>query len=220
MIPDEEDEGVPAEFASPACLMHEVDPAYMGLPQPTLGAWRSAERERLIGLRMNMPQAERAAAANAITHHIETIAGDLRGRRVSAYWPFRGEPDLRPLMERVWEKGGEALLPIVIAKAQPLVFRRWRQGDPLEKGVWNIPVPAAGPFVEPDIVIAPVVGYDPAGYRLGYGGGFFDRTLAAMAVRPLIIGVGYDIQAIATIRPQSYDIPMSVIITQHGPVKG
>lgn len=206
-----------AGFASPACLAHEVDPGYMGLPQPgglTLAAWRKAERERLIALRLAMPQAERQAASEAIAERLAARIGPFAGRTVSFYWPFRGEPDLRPLAERVWAEGGTALLPVVVAKAAPLLFRAWRSGEPLEKGVWNIPVPAEGDAREPDVVIAPVVGYDSACYRLGYGGGFFDRTLAALGGRATAIGVGYGLQRIATIRPQPYDIPMSAVVTE------
>ncbi|MCB1433869.1 MAG: 5-formyltetrahydrofolate cyclo-ligase, partial [Alphaproteobacteria bacterium] len=77
-----------------------------------------------------------------------------------------------------------------------------------------IPVPALGPSVLPDVTIAPLVGFDADGFRLGYGGGFFDRTLAAMAQKPLTIGVGYDFQRMASIRPQPYDVPMDVIVTE------
>jgi 5,10-methenyltetrahydrofolate synthetase len=104
----------------------------------------------------------------------------------------------------------------VVEKGRPLVFRVWRQGDKLERGVWNIPVPAEGEPVFPDIVIAPLVGFDPSNYRLGYGGGFFDRTLAAMPKKPLVIGVGYMSSALPTIYPQPHDIPMDAIVTEKG----
>ena len=97
---------------------------------------------------------------------------------------------------------------MVIEKGRPLQFRAYRPGDRLEKGVWNIPIPAEGTAVVPDVVLAPVVGFDPHNYRLGYGGGFFDRTLAALPSRPLVIGLGYASQAIATIYPQPHDIAM------------
>jgi 5-formyltetrahydrofolate cyclo-ligase len=80
--------------------------------------------------------------------------------------------------------------------------------------VWNIPVPKYGEEVYPDVVIAPVVGYDQSAYRLGYGGGFFDRTLAAIPKQPLVIGVGYSHAAIPTIHPQPHDIPMDKIVTE------
>ncbi len=148
-----------------------------------------------------------------IAERIDALIGEPNGRVVSLYWPFRGEPDLRPWMASLAARGGVPALPVVVAKAQPLVFRAYRPGDPLEKGVWNIPVPAAGAPVQPGVVIAPLVGVDPGNYRLGYGGGFFDRTLAAMPDKPLVIGVGYDLQRIATIHPQPHDIPMDQVVT-------
>jgi 5,10-methenyltetrahydrofolate synthetase len=135
---------------------------------------------------------------------------------VSAYWPFRGEPDLRPWLEELRRRGARTALPVVVAKATPLVFRLWRQGDRLERGVWNIPVPADGEVVEPHVALAPVVGYDAACYRLGYGGGFFDRTLAQLPASTFAIGVGYAEAEIATIHPQPYDIPMRHVVTESG----
>ena len=84
----------------------------------------------------------------------------------------------------------------------------------MERGFWNIPVPVAGPEVAPDILLAPVVGFDDAGYRLGHGGGYFDRTLAAREPRPRAIGVGLASARLATIHPQPHDIPMQAIVTE------
>jgi 5-formyltetrahydrofolate cyclo-ligase len=97
-----------------------------------------------------------------------------------------------------------------------LFFGLGGPGEPLANGVWNIPVPATTDEVVPDIVIAPVVGFDRACYRLGYGGGFFDRTLATMKNSPRKLGVGYRQQALLTIHPQPHDIPMDMIITEQG----
>jgi len=119
-------------------------------------------------------------------------------------------------MASVNQRGGLTALPVVVEKAHPLVFRAYRPGDRLEKGVWNIPIPAQGDAVFPDVVIAPIVGVDPGNYRLGYGGGFFDRTLASMPKKPLVIGVGYEMQRIATIQPQPHDIAMDMIVTEAG----
>ncbi len=102
----------------------------------------------------------------------------------------------------------------MVAKGQPLVFRSWAPGEKLEKGVWNIPIPAGGEQVLPDLVIAPLVGFDEAGYRLGYGGGFYDRTLAAMPARPQTIGVGFGFARLATIFPQWHDIPMDSLVVE------
>lgn len=181
---------------------------------PDVALWRKAERERLIAARLALSAERRQQMTVAIVAGIETRIGDVAGRTISVYWPFRGEPDLRPWIASVCERGGTIALPVVVEKARPLVFRCYKPGDSLEKGVWNIPIPAAGTVAIPDVVISPVVGADPRNYRLGYGGGFFDRTLAALQRKPLVIGIGYDLQRIATIHPQPHDIPMDVIVTE------
>ncbi|HEX2525461.1 MAG TPA: 5-formyltetrahydrofolate cyclo-ligase [Geminicoccus sp.] len=206
------------EFASPACFMHELDPAYTGLPPPReeVMRWRKEERARLIAKRLAVPAAERAAMTEGIVRGLDELLGDPAARVVSVYWPFRGEPDLRGWMAGVTARGGICALPIVREKKAPLVFRAWKEGDRMERGIWNILVPADGPDIRPDVVIAPLVGFDPACFRLGYGGGYFDRTLATFAEKPLVVGVGYGHQAIATIHPQPHDIPMDVIVTEAG----
>jgi 5-formyltetrahydrofolate cyclo-ligase len=181
-----------------------------------IAAWRKAERERLIGMRLAIDAATRHQFSVRIAATLDKLAGDISGRIVSLYWPIRGEADLRPWAERIRARGGFCALPVVVAKRTPLVFRAWDADTRLERGVWNIPVPAEGNAVTPDIVIAPVVGYDRACYRLGYGGGFFDRTLAAMPIRPRVIGVGYGCAEIATIQPQPHDIRMDMIVTEQG----
>ncbi len=96
-----------------------------------------------------------------------------------------------------------------------MAFRLWEPDTKMERGIWNIPVPAAAPPITPDVVIAPLVGFDRGCYRLGYGGGYFDRTLAAFAVRPLTVGVGYSSSELTSIRPQTHDIPMHMIVTEN-----
>ncbi|WP_421989625.1 5-formyltetrahydrofolate cyclo-ligase [Roseococcus sp.] len=209
------------DYASPACFLHEVDPDYLGYPpepdaeqRRDVARWRKAERERLIALRLAVDPQTRRQESEAIAAGLDAALGEVAGRIVSAYWPFRGEPDLRPWLERIHARGGRCALPVVVEKARPLVFREWTPGAALARGVWNIPIPAEGAEVVPEIVIAPVVGFDPGAYRLGYGGGFFDRTLAAMAVRPRVLGVGASRAAISTIFPQPHDIPMDAIVTE------
>lgn len=186
-----------------------VDP----LAWPEVARWRKAERERLIAARLAIPAETRGQWSNAIATGLDAVIGDVSGKMISLYWPFRGEPDLRNWGIRVLERGGRLALPVVIQKGWPLEYRIWSPGDPLERGVWNILVPSRGPAVQPDVVIAPVVGFDDKHYRLGYGGGFFDRTLAIMPKKPLTIGVGYRQSRISTIYPQPHDIPMDVVVT-------
>jgi 5,10-methenyltetrahydrofolate synthetase len=178
--------------------------------------WRKAERERLIAARLATSADDRAAWAAEIAQGLDSVIGDVTGLIVSVYWPFRGEPDLRAWMKQVTARGGRCALPVVVEKGQPLIFRCWADEEPLERGVWNIPIPAAGPSVVPDVTIAPVVGFDPQCYRLGYGGGFFDRTLASLPKKPRVFGVGYELQAIHTIHPLPHDISMNAIVTEKG----
>ncbi len=213
--PDDED-------GSPACMMHLVDPASGMLSdedprqQQDLKRWRTVERERLIALRLAIPAEERRRLSERIARELDRLLGDLSGRTVAAYLPFRGEPDLRFWIEGLSMRGAIAALPVVVAPRSPLEFRTWSRGEPLRPGVWNIPVPAGGTVVTPDVVIAPVVGYDAACYRLGHGGGFYDRTLAALPRRPRILGVGYERLALRTIYPQTYDVPMDAVVTEAG----
>ncbi len=218
-----DNEDLPEDYNSPPCMMHLVDPATGQVAadrdlrqQQDLKRWRTVERERLIALRLAIGADERRRFSASIAHELDRILGDVSGKTVSGYLPFRGEPDLRSWLEGLQARGAVCALPVVIAPRSPLVFRTWRRGEPLQPGVWNIPVPVGGEKVTPDIVIAPVVGYDEACYRLGHGGGFYDRTLAAMQRRPRILGVGYRRLAVRTIYPQSYDVPMDMIVTEAG----
>ena len=163
--------------------------------------WRKAERQRLIVERLAIPGDIRRRYAEQIAASLDEVIGEVYGRVISAYWPFRGEPDLRGFMGRVLSRAGRCALPVVVERGKPLVFRPWSPSEPLAKGVWNIPVPASTEVVLPDVVIAPVVGFDRACYRLGYGGGFFDLTLATMKNSPLKLGVGYRQQALVTNPP-------------------
>jgi len=216
----EEDESANVP-ASPVCYAGELDAEALRPLSPEAQArqvaqWRRQERERLIALRQARPAAERAAAAARVAQELDRLIAPDKDAFVSLYWPFRGELDLRGWMRGFVARGGRVALPVVVAKGQPLVFREWRPGIKMAHGVWKIPIPAEGPEVTPSVVIAPLVGHDPACYRLGYGGGFFDRTLAGFAEPPLKIGVGDGSGAIASIFPQPHDIPMDVIVTEAG----
>lgn len=182
---------------------------------PSVAIWRRAERERLIAARLALPVQERRRLGQAISRQLEITLGEVAGLVISAYWPFRGEPDLRELMSYLINRGSRIVLPVVVERGRPLTFREWMPGAPLERGIWNIPVPAEGAKeLRPDIVLAPVVGFDDACYRLGYGGGYYDRTLASIANHPKTLGVGYEMSALPTIMPQPHDIAMQVVVTE------
>ncbi|MGE0238484.1 MAG: 5-formyltetrahydrofolate cyclo-ligase [Parvibaculaceae bacterium] len=220
-------DGLPGRFASPPCLAAEIAPDYFDPlavdPQQALDVarWRSAERKRLRTARLELPAEARAAVAQAIATHLDAVIakhlGDPSGHVVSGYWPIKAEPDLRFWMESLVARGACLALPVVETPATPLVFRAWHPGTRMERGHWNIPVPPAdAPRLVPEVALAPLVGWDGAGYRLGYGGGYFDRTLAALSPKPFVIGVGLHSARIATIFPQPHDIGLDAIVTEAG----
>ena len=185
---------------------------------PAVRAWRKAERDRLVAARVALPRAERDGANAAIGAALEQLTLRRGGGLVGFYWPFKGEFDARPLARRLIGQGLRFALPVVVEKGAPLDFREWRPGIRLVPGIWQIPVPADGPTVTPDLVWVPLLGFDSAGYRLGYGGGYYDRTLGRAVPRPFAVGIGYERVRLASIRPQPHDIPMDAIVTEAGVV--
>ena len=163
-----------------------------------------------------MPRNERERVGSIVSDVIRDCVPELTGGCVGFYWPFKGELDLRDLVCGHIENGAKAALPVVVERAQPLEFWSWRPHMRLHRGIWNIPIPAERHPVDPTALLVPLLGFDKAGYRLGYGGGFYDRTLAAMTPRPLTIGVGLELGRLETIHPQSHDIPMDAIVTDAG----
>lgn len=140
--------------------------------------------------------------------------------RVAAFcWPVRHEPDLRALLAAWSAAGTRAALPVVVAAEAPLAFRAWEPGSLLEPDRYGIPTPVAGEFLVPDLILLPLNGFDAAGYRLGYGGGYFDRTLAALVPRPLAVGVGFEINRLETILPGPHDQRLDWIVTEAGAVR-
>ena len=179
-------------------------------------AWRKSLRARLIEARNALPAETLTRYREIIDRYLERgFAGLARG--VLAFcWPYKGEYDARFLARTLREQGAVTALPVVVAPKTPLVFREWHPGVRLDSGVLGIPYPVGSREVAPDSVIVPLVGFDDAGYRLGYGGGYFDRTLEALARRPVVIGVAYEGAHLDTIHPQPHDIPMDWIVTERG----
>lgn len=211
----EEDPNATIQCSSPPCFMHELDPSWLGfMPWLEVRAWRKAQRARLIADRLAPPREARAVRDAAITPRIRAALPPMAGVVVGFYWPMRGEYDPRPLARALHAEGVQLALPVVVAKAAPMVFRPWFPGARLVPGIWDIPVPAEGEPVAPDLLLVPLVGFDAGRYRLGYGGGYYDRTLAAMPKRPTTIGIGFEQGSLATIHPQPHDIPMDVIVTE------
>lgn len=209
------------EYASPACSRHELDPGYLGaeeVPRSTVDVtiWRRAQRQRLVAARAALAAETRARCDGIILAALEVEILAQEARTVSLYWPIRGEPNVQPLFARLVARGVVTALPVVVEQDQPLQFRSWAPGEALAPGVWGIPVPARENRMIPELIVAPVVGFDARGFRLGYGGGYYDRTLAALAPRPYFLGVGYAESALESIYPQPYDQRLDAIVTEDG----
>jgi 5-formyltetrahydrofolate cyclo-ligase len=178
-------------------------------------AWRKARRAELIALRKAIDPHVRHAEDARIAEFLLAGFPMLANMTVGFYWPFNGEVDPRVAILRLRERGARAALPVVIEKNAPLEFREWTPDVATVPGVFGLPVPQSAK-VTPDAVLMPPVGFDARGYRLGYGGGYFDRTLAAVAPQPLKIGIAREVSRIDTIHPQPHDIAMDFVITPIG----
>lgn len=181
-----------------------------------ISAWRKQQRSALIARREAVSLTQHQAWNKTMTSFLLTAFAPLAGVTIGFCWPYRNEFDARFAIRHFREHGASAALPAVVDKSGPLQFRKWWPGAPMVAGVYDIPVPDGTETVYPDAVIVPMNGYDEQGYRLGYGGGYFDRTLSAATPRPLVIGTGYEFSRLPTICPQPHDIAMEFIVTESG----
>ncbi len=179
-------------------------------------AWRALARADLLARRTALPAEDRRRMDARVTELLEFGFGALRGLVVGTYWPMKGEFDPRVAVKRLRDRGARAALPVVVQKAAPLQFREWWPGLETRPGVFGLPVPQGSPVVVPDALLIPPVGIDAMGYRLGYGGGYFDRTLAALSPQPLKVAVAREASRMDTIHPQPHDIPMDFVVTEAG----
>lgn len=137
---------------------------------------------------------------------------------VAGYRPIRSEIDPTPLLRAASAQGAQLCLPVVETADSPLRFRAWAPGDPLAKGAFGVEIPADGPWVEPDLVIVPLLAFDGSGARLGYGGGFYDRTLAGLRAARTIraVGLAYAAQQVETIPVEPTDQRLDGVATENG----
>lgn len=176
--------------------------------------WRRSERERLIEQRIQAGHKQRSEWNLSIQEQLIEWFKDKEPLAVGFYWPFKGEFDARPLIHELLSQGHSAALPVVVQPKTAMEFRDYRKGEELEPGVWKIPVPKRRDIVIPHVLIVPLVGFDSSNYRLGYGGGYYDRTLAKLPDETITLAVGYSYTAMETIHPQDFDIPMTQVFTE------
>lgn len=178
-----------------------------------LATRRTQWRRELLTLRATMPASARAEAELTIravlTAHLAEFEGVL-----GFYWPIQHEYDARPAVTE-WLAASSlrrAVLPVVVKRAAPLKFREWTPATTMQGAGFGTSVPASGNWTDPDALLVPLVGFDDQHYRLGYGGGYYDRTLAALPRRPHTAGIGFKIGRLASIEPQSYDLKLDRLI--------
>lgn len=180
-------------------------------------AWRRALRRDMVARRAALSEAEHDVLSARIVAHL--IAALPAPRVVAFCWPIKHEPDVRAIVPHWSGCSTRAALPVVVQEGAPLAFRHWAPETPLELDRYGIPTPMAGEWLIPDLILLPLNGFDGEGYRLGYGGGYFDRTLAALTPRPLAVGVGFEINRLPSIRPESHDQRLDWLVTEAGAVR-
>ena len=181
-----------------------------------LSEWRKHQRKQLIAAREAISDEVHQQWSQAISDFLKQGFPQLQKMTIGIYWPFRGEYDPRLIAQYFRQQGATLALPEIIGKNEPLCFREWLPDTPMRNGAYDIPVPVEARTVRVDAVIIPMVGFDQQGYRLGYGSGYFDRTLATYQPRPLTIGIAFEIQRLETVYPQPHDIAMHYVVTEAG----
>ena len=183
------------------------------------GLFRRMLRKQLIKCRMSLSGDQHGRLSVAVCDHLKVGFPELARLRVAFCWPMKNEPDLRPLMS-LWLESGlsgfMALLPVVQEEGEPLAFRAWRPDCPMSKDRYGIPTPSEGAFIVPEALLIPLNAFDTNGYRLGYGGGYFDRTLVDLNPVPLSIGVGFELSRVDSICPEAHDVRLDAVVTEAG----
>ena len=190
-----------------------MNPADRSTGLSDLATCRVLWRRDLLAKRAGMHASARAESDHAIsialTEHLAHVEGVL-----GFYWPIQHEFDARPAVT-TWlaaSPSRRAVLPVVVKRAAPLKFRQWTPGTAMQSAGFGTSVPATGDWIDPDALLVPLVGFDDQRYRLGYGGGYYDRTLAALPRRPATVGIGFKICRLESIEPQSYDLKLDRLV--------
>ena len=181
-------------------------------------------RKALVEDRLRMP--DRLQRAELLQRVMRIWLVGRPDVSIGAYWPIKGEFDPLPALHR-WKEDGELLdqpqrrrigLPVVDKLKKTLKFHAWYPGCPMEEDAYGIPKPKDTEVIVPTLLFVPCVGYGPGGYRLGYGGGFYDRTLAALQPRPFTVGLGYAQGFLPDLDPEPHDQPLDAILNDNGVV--
>lgn len=167
--------------------------------------------------RRAIPADFRKTSAAAIARHFFDAVPIEQAQVVAGYWPIRDEIDTQAILLQLMQRGQAVCLPVVRGQNEKLDFRLWEEGAALYPSGFGILAPAeTAPVAIPDIVLMPLLGFDRLGTRLGYGGGYYDRTLGALAQKPLLIGLAFAAQEFPRIPRETHDHPLDMVITENG----
>lgn len=187
-------------------------------PSPEIDQCRRALRAAAIAARETLPTQDYVRANASLCGYLAELLGRLQPACIGFCWPHRAEPDLRELIAG-WLAAAparRAALPEVRDRPLPMRFREWTPHTALLPDRHGIPTPVSSPEAMPEVLLVPLNAFDAGGYRLGYGGGYFDRTLAALSPRPLAVGVGFELGRVDSTLPQPHDHPMDWVVTEAG----
>lgn len=180
-------------------------------------AARAALRARCLKAREELAADHIAALGEALCRRLHAHFSAPPAASIGFCWPVRGEADIRPAALDWLARGATLALPRIVSAEKRLDFHVWQPGDAMAAGPFGIPEPAAtAPPLRPGCLLLPMVGFDAEGFRLGYGAGYFDRTLADWQPRPLLIGVAFELARLDSVLPQPHDVPMDWIATEAG----
>ena len=183
---------------------------------------KKALRKALIEERLNLP--DRLQRADLLQQVLRIWLVGRPHHVIGAYWPIKGEFDPLPALHR-WKEDGELLdeplprrigLPVVDKVHGTLTFWAWYPGCPMEEDAYGIPKPKGTEMVVPTLLFVPCLGYGPGGFRLGYGGGFYDRTLAALSPKPFTVGLGYSHGWLPDLEFEPHDVPLDALLNDNG----
>src|SRR5690606_4749450 len=159
-------------------------------------------------------RSEHAASIAALFfRHIDYGPGDI----IAGYWRIRDETDCKPILIRLMDSGQKVVLPVVAGDDAPLDLRVWEADAPLyEAGFGTLAPSDLAPRAVPDLILVPLLGFDGKGTRLGYGGGYYDRTIAALEKKPRLVGLAYAAQEFDEIPREAHDVPLDAVVTEEG----
>lgn len=183
---------------------------------------KKALRARMKAWRLGLDAGTVAQAADAVAARGLDFLAPARGAAVSGFASLPDEFRVWPLLRRLHGEGFRLALPVMQGREKPLLFRAWAPGDAMDRAVWGIPEPKADkPVLEPDILLVPLLAFDLQGRRLGYGGGFYDRTLAGLRAmkRVVAVGLAYDEQRVDAVPHLDYDQRLDWVLTPSGPIR-